>query len=235
MSQGVRIPLATAQRVATFLFERWGMDSATCLVVGSVRRERPTVGDLEILAPLPQEAVRGGVAGPIGPEHDPLFRRINASMQHPWCHEGGALFAKPATEGPIDVIGDAVSGLAPGFRSLNLRVFGKAGPQDPVAELPVQVYRSTPANHGWMMVMRTGPAEFGQWFLHQWKLAHGIPVGNAAHPASLNGHLVDARRAVVPVLTEREAFDKAGLTYIEPRLRDAHVDKVHSIRREETR
>lgn len=200
MSAAPRLPLARALRVADVLFDRWGLDRVTCHLVGSCRRERPDVGDIEIIAPAAPKA------------RDTLAGRIAATM------DGEGIFAG-AEAGPK--IGRVVQGLKPGFLACSLVV----RPYD--TEIPVQVYRYTPENYGWVMLMRTGPGEFGKWFLSAWKKRHGIP---AALPASAAGHLVDASGKIVPVADEAAAFALCGVAWVAPERREAFVARMMEVR-----
>ncbi|MFN0133449.1 MAG: hypothetical protein ACKVW3_13095 [Phycisphaerales bacterium] len=181
MSEGPRLPLTTASKVAQVLFERWELSgllpdhSAANLVVGSVRRRRDEVGDIELAAPLPG----GWETRKLSPSDDPLFRRINETMSNPWRDESTPLFGAQQTV-PDQPLGYAVRGLKPGFLACSLVLRTRIG-----IELPCQIYRYTPKNRGWLLIERTGPRDFGKWFLWRWKLQHGIPVGNdRARPAS---------------------------------------------------
>lgn len=51
MSSGPRLPLELALRASSALMDLWSLRNAGGLVVGSVRRGRATVGDLEFTAP----------------------------------------------------------------------------------------------------------------------------------------------------------------------------------------
>jgi hypothetical protein len=211
MSEGTRIPLADADKAAAFLFERWGLDPATCMVVGSVRRRRESVGDLELVAPAWDR--RGS---------DTLFEQINQSMEVQVTVERQQwdLFSTGDTTEMIvrtshPPIGHVIQGLKPGF--LHARVALKR--RSSGLFIPCEVYRYTPENRGWSILMRTGPVDFGRAFLTYWKTRFGIPMGEDGK-ASIDGHLVDASGAVVPVPTEEIAFQKCGLTWKPPAERD---------------
>lgn len=221
MSDGPRIPLDRARAAAALLFERWGLLGPASMVVGSVRRQRPLVGDVEIVAPLPAS-----------PRNDPLFEAINETMGNPWRDEREALFAGNAAPNIPGVIpraarpiGSIVRGLKPEFAACSLLVQLADG-----ADLPVQVYRYTRENAGWMILYRTGPWDFGRWFLWQWKRRFGIPVGDDHHSASMDGHLVDSSEQVVSVPTEEEAFQLAGVPFVPPERRDAFMERVQASR-----
>lgn len=230
MSEGPRLPHAKAASVAAALFEKWELTSlladhsAACVVVGSVRRRLEEVGDLEIIAPLPA----GWESRKLAAADDPLFRRINATMSNPWTDEANGLFVteRITTEpGGPDPIGQAVRGLKPGFLAASLIV----EPWDGVS-IPVQVYRYSPDNRGWLLIERTGPRDFGMWFLGQWKRRFGIPLGDAGRPASVKGHLIDVASKVVSVPTEEEAFRLAGIQPVPPERRDAFMQHLQSAR-----
>lgn len=200
MSDGPRMPLARATAAAEYLIGRWQLVGAH--VVGSVRRQRPEVGDLELIVPA-RPAV-----------DDPECAAIAATMQ---SDAPVNLFAPPPAADPI---GRALRGLKPGFLACALVVRLKDG-----YELPVQLYRYTPDNLGWMMLMRTGPADFGKWFLSRWKQAYRIAPDAQA---SVNGHLVMAGGEVVPVRTEGEAFSLCRTNPIAPERRDEFISRVQA-------
>lgn len=212
MSEGPRLPLINADAVAAALFERWKLDPARCFVVGSVRRRLETVGDIEIVAPAMPKAC------------DTICQAIEATMPPP---ASGLFAAAPLTDDMV--IGRAVRGLKAGFLCASLVV--RPFPGDPAldVEIPVQVYRYEPANLGWMMIERTGPKDYGKWWLWMWKRAWGIPVGDENHPASIDNHLVNARRERVDVASEAEAFNKCQIAYCEPHDRDRFIARQNEL------
>lgn len=209
MSGGPRLALRTARTIAERLMQRWSMSPATCFIVGSIRRQAETVADIDLVAPLP--------ASPT----DILFNAINATVTEPWSDPKAGLFARQLVRD--SAFCKAVSGLKPGFKALSLRVVLKSG-----GSIACQVFRYTPENFGWMMVEKTGPAEFGKWFLGRWKVAHGIPTGREDAKASIDNHLVNAGGVVVPVLSEEEAFDRAKLQWIPPEAREEFIERARA-------
>lgn len=221
MSQGPRIKLGDARRLCQDLWNIWGLDDKA-VVVGSVRRGLPEVGDIEIVVPAQVPALKVTQAGN---EHiDFLFIRINGSMSNPWTHPKAkerSMFdpPEPVTERVIEpepdqIIGEAVRGLKPGFlsASLLLRPLG--------LEVPCQLYRYTPKNRGWIELMRTGPADFGRLFLIAWKRRWNIPH---EQQASIDGHLVNRDGEIVHVPDEHAAFSLCGMEFILPESRDSWV------------
>lgn len=201
MSTGTRIPLEKAHAVARALCERWALAPSDVHIVGSVRRRRPDVGDLELVMPAQDAGC------------DALCGRLQATMA------GDGLFAGAASLAG-DVIGRAVSGLKPGFLAASLVV--RPYPPD---ELPVQLYRYTPENFGWMMIERTGPMEFGRWFLAQWKRHWNIPAGGKA---SIDNHLRDAGGNLIRIESERAAFNLCGMQAVEPEDRDEFMARMQA-------
>ena len=240
MSDGPRMSLAQAERFVAQLFERrlgyapteWRhidgsvktitaiehAASAGVEVVGSIRRRRPDIGDIEIIAPMPRAADPENVQS----SEDRLFRELNLCISNPWVDGSGSLFeSAPDTS---RAFGQAVRGLKPGFKACSLRLAAYG------VDVGLDVFRYDALNAGWVKLCRTGPSEFGQWFLGRWKERMGIPVGSASHKASVDGYLVDARGQVVPVGTEAECFRLIGSNYVEPERRDQMVEAMNARR-----
>lgn len=202
MSIGTRLPLAHAKDAVRALMNLWRMPADSCLVVGSVRRGREDVGDLEFTARMPVDKSR-----------DELHRAIAGTIKQEGLFEG----TKSRTYGV------AIAGFKPGFKYCALKMILKR--DDVEYELPVQIHRyhHSDANRGWIEIMRTGPVEFGELFLARWKIRHSIP---REKQASIDGHLVNAAGERVTVPTERAAFELCGMQYIEPARRDAVVAHI---------
>lgn len=225
VSTGPRITLEQAEAFVLALFQRRlgfaSIEDAAAQgveVVGSIRRRRPDIGDIEIIAPLPRAANPECVQS----SEDRLFRELNLCVSNPWVDGSGSLFAeKPDVSRAFGV---AVRGLKPGFKaaSLQLRAYG--------VEVGLDVFRYDPLNAGWVKLCRTGPSEFGQWFLGRWKERMGIPVGDPSRKASIDGYLVDSRGQIVPVGSEDEAFKLIGANFVWPDRRDAMVEAMNQRR-----
>ena len=203
MSEGPRITLAQGRLLASSLLDLWGLTGLVgeggVHVVGSIRRQKPEVGDVEIIAPWPEP-----------PAADPLFDRLAETL----IADGQAPEPNPLV-GPRRLV-YAKSGAKRWFKACNLRVPCLKWPGQPL--VGVQIYRYRPHNFGWTMLMRTGPSEFGMWFLGIWKRRMNIPRG---HQASLDGCLVSAAGDVVPTPTEADCFRLAGLQYVAPEARES--------------
>lgn len=204
MSSSKRIQISVARQLAGDLFHRWGMSAATCMIVGSVRRDCPDVGDLEFTAPLPSG------------DADPLFDRISATLIPT---EGLGLFDGADPE--PSRIGWANRGFKSGFAAASLTVKHRI-----IGEIAVEVYRYTPGdegNRGWVEIMRTGPRDFCTYFLDRWKTRHGI--ARSQH-ALVENQLRDMHGYVIPVPTEARAFELAGMDWIDPTRRGAVAESA---------
>ena len=202
MSTGPRMPLTAADAAARHLMMLWKMPKGA-IVVGSVRRRKPDVGDLEILAPLPTGNHRQG---------DDLFYAIDASINP----QRAGMFGAGG-----EPIGRAISGLGPGFKTARLEVALEIDGARLV--LPVQIFRATPASWGWKTVMYTGPDDFGKYVLWRWKAVHGI---EPSRQASIDGHLVDAEQRIVPVPSEQDVFRIARIPWVEPEARQDEAARL---------
>lgn len=206
MSTGARMIWNDAKRVAEVACREWRLH-ANEAIVGSLRRMRETVGDIELVAPYEPES------------SDQLFKAINARMANPWQDTRAGLFA-PQIE-TFEPMGRIDKGLKPGFLAASLVLTPWRG-----VEIPCQVYRYMPANEGWVRLMRTGPRDFGMWFLGKWKARFGIPLGREDRPACVNNHLVDGTGAIVPVPTEADCFMRAQIPIIDPWKRDEFAERL---------
>lgn len=203
MSTGDRIPLWMGQQAAATVMRAWKMATPACVVVGSVRRQRPDIGDVELIAPAAES-----------PRKDTLFEAIEDTLSG----DGGLGMFGTEQERFVE----PVRGLKRGFLACSL-VATLRGQDGRDYRIPVQVFRYTPKNRGWIELMRTGPGDFGQHFLVLWKQRKRIPW---ERQASVDGHLVDRDGTIVAVDSELACFAACGLGYIEPKDRDAWIGRV---------
>jgi DNA polymerase/3'-5' exonuclease PolX len=205
MSIGTRIPHPTALALANSLIALWGgrANPHGLVAVGSVRRRRASSGDLDLLCPLPAKG-----------QPDRLYQELVGEARP-------TLFS--AAEPDITV--KEISGLKKGFRtatfsvycrSLNIRAFG------------VQLHRAEADNLGWAAILRTGPEDFGRWFLWRWKDVMRIaPSGRAS-----DTYLLDMYGKPVKGFSETELIKRVAPEYIEPNKRDEFMEKKNAERRD---
>jgi len=197
VSEGPRIPLDVADQMSSWLIERLGSDLGL-EVVGSVRRRRPEVGDLELLAPVGDEA---------------LDKRLRETMVFSREKEGD-LFQAP----PPSPLGTVVRGGQPRWRACSIDLWL----QQRQCSFRLEIYRYDPGpqgNYGWIKMIRTGPSEFGRWILGRWM----VERGNSRATASANGYPLDRVGTPVACPTEDRAFTLAGVPFVPPEERDGYV------------
>lgn len=206
MSDAPRMPLVRAQAAAQLLMVQWHMPVSTCMIAGSIRRRCLECGDIDLVAPLPEN-----------PAKDDLFDKIEAT-----CVGTGSLFGDEGAK-KFTQPGD---GFKRGFHLCRLLVQLGGVERDSTVEkaavIPVQISRYAPGNRGWTEIRCTGPREFGVWFLATWKARYGIQMGEGGK-ASVDGFLVDAGGVIVPTPDERAAFASCGQEFIEPHFRDGFI------------
>lgn len=196
-----RMPLLYARGVAQALIDMIGIaPDLEPLVVGSIRRQRPDVGDIEIVCALPEEGAL-----------DQVYYNI------------GRLFTPPPTGDMFDVarerpehIGRILQGWNEGFRAISLE-WHRSKVMGPDA-IKVQIYRydaGLDGNRGWITMIRTGPDVFGQFALAEYKRISG-GCSDEGYPRTKEGKKV-------PVSTEEQALALCGLRWIPPEARDGYM------------
>jgi hypothetical protein len=205
-----------ARTIAQRLMSHLGLVEPAAMIVGSIRREKPEVGDIEIIAPLPAEA-----------EDDKLYRALRDCLEPADAPSPtNSLFAGAEMPRPrFRTIGRVVQGCKPLFKSCRFILHLK--PETirdlPARELQVDLFRyevgggGNPSNRGWIELMRTGSGEFSTAFLMAWKNARGI-LGTAEQ-GSQSGYLVDERGQKRHTPNECAAFQVVGLVWVPPHLR----------------
>lgn len=242
MSSGQRITFKVAQSIAAYVEKtllEMAIDEAEQHAVGmlqdvgSLRRKKESIGDLEVLAPLPtpREPIDGS-RPEIGWDDDPLFRVLNRIVDNPVSEPkkvAAVLWMQPREEleklaPKRRELGTAIKGLKPGFLAASIMLRVKKDVCG-VGEVKLEIFRAARDNWGWALVMRTGPQEFGIEFLTRWKRRYGIPLGDGGK-ASVDGGLVDSQGTPVPTPTEEDAFRLCGMEFIQPERRDWFVEHL---------
>lgn len=206
------MPIAYAINGAKYVVERLGITEH--LVAGSIRRRVQMVKDIELVVPMPAKG-----------EPDVLLEAIRRQIVVPGYH--GEEYAiqveiQPSLLGPAstrqekrrrpmieNAIGVAVKGVKEDFRYCQLRIAGCA---DPSKFINVDIFRydqGENGNRGWIELIRTGPADFGQKALGRWKQLNPGAYSQDGYP-----HRADGVRVAVP--TEDFAFQLLEWPWIDP-------------------
>lgn len=210
MSQGLRVGLTYAQDCAMQVCERLRIDPAG--IMGSIRRGCGSVGDIDLVAPLPAAlvgAVDGGGDGcDVRLGRDDLCARIESLFERP--RPEGFLPGGPVVAGAL---GRIEKGVAPGFKCCSLVArFGDLS-------IGVQIHRYVDGprgNKGYVEILRTGPREFTMGLFSRWKSGHGM---QQLTEASERGFLVDAVGRAVATPTEASVFEGCGMRWVPPERR----------------
>jgi DNA polymerase (family 10) len=190
-STETRIPLAQAEALAQALVARLEPVTRRCAIAGSIRRRRPTVGDIELLA-VPRLHTLPDLFGDDGSEHNMLDGLVRE-----WLDTG-------VVEHRLDKNGRPSCG----ERYKRLRYQGVA--LDLFVCLP-------PAEWGVLYLIRTGPADYGHTFVTPRSQGGWLPdylrVKDGAIQRRDDG-------TILPTPEEADVYRLLGLTYVPPEQRD---------------
>lgn len=192
MSTGVRVPLAEAQAIATDLVAILGLGCERIEVAGSIRRCRPDVGDVELVAVprLRTETVGDGFFGTREVAHDELALLVDTLVLQ------GTLEPHPA---------DPRRGER--YSKLLHRASG----------LQVDLFSARPSTFGLILLVRTGPAAYSQWLVTEARRRAHHVAGGELHRGGLGCGAVTCD--VVPTPEERDVYAALRLPYLEPERR----------------
>lgn len=170
MSTGERIPLAAADALAARVVLELGPCCERIEVGGSVRRRRPDVGDLEIVA-IPRMTMAGtqsGLFGPTGEQVSELWRELDRLVADGagWAQAPGSVADCPRCKGAggyTSAKGDTVcerchgSGLA-----TRAAPWGERYRQALYRGRQVDLFTTRPETWGALLLIRTGPSAFSR-------------------------------------------------------------------------
>lgn len=188
MSEKVRIPLTEAEALAVEVIELLQETCEHIEVLGSIRRRKPTVGDIEIgCIPRFREGDAVGLFGDVG---DPVNMQFEAIRQ---LRSAGVFGDR------LDVNGRPACGER--FQRLLCKGFA------------LDVFSCLePAQWGVIKLIRTGSGDFNKRFVLQW--SQGGKILRAGMQIR-DGALYD-RGVLVPTPEEIDVFKAVGLAYLEP-------------------
>lgn len=191
MSDKRSIPVAEAREAAERLVEAVSLFCTRIEIAGSIRREMPFVGDIEIVAAPRVRSIQAGLFGGAGgPEKDALHEHIHLMLQFKRID--------------LEARRDGGGGTALGERHKRLVWEG----------LPLDLFCVKPrAQFGAVFAIRTGPAGFSKLLVTSKSEGGAMPFGMCQHEGALwRG---DPKRGGVIVETpeERDWFREIGVPH----------------------
>ena len=200
MSTGEKIPLKKADQVADQVLAM--LQGHGLSVVGSVRRRRPLVGDIEFIAPF----------GFCGDElHDAIMLQLDTS--EPSIFNTSEFRAFRLIKGMAKRKEWRMAVLA-----ANPEVFGVA--------TTVTIYRYDRGSRGLIEILRTGPERFCDQVFDEWrKIRDEMRRFESTFPIMRDDCLVDMYGKPMNIATERGVFELIRCSYIPPENRDAMVER----------
>ena len=200
MSDGKRVPLEIAQEIAAEVVELLSPSCERIEIAGSIRREAPKVGDIEIVAIPMYEAPPTDLFGdPVGDPYDLLNEQCLSHMQT------GRFIPR------LNKLGR--KSIGPKLKWLKFYT----GRKD-VPAIALDVYACTPEQWGVTLAIRTGDADFSRRLVtrrSQGGLCPGYLVFRGWRVSS------SATRQPLDTPEESDVFKALGIAYVEPRFRSA--------------
>jgi DNA polymerase/3'-5' exonuclease PolX len=192
VSTGVRVPLVEARQVADELVARLAPSCERITVAGSIRRGRPDVGDVELVA-VPRYG----------------SRQV----------QGVGLFDGPHTE-RIDYLAETVDLLLAAGVLAPHPTDPKRGERyskllEPRSGLQVDLFTARPETFGLILLMRTGPAAYSQRLVTQAKRRGHHVADGELHKGGL-GRDDHGPCVRVPTPEEADVYRALGLPFVEP-------------------
>lgn len=206
MASGSSYPLATARRIAEALLAELAPACERIVLAGSIRRERPNVNDIEIVAiPRYTEEPVTGQAG-LFADPAPAVRRVNCLWDRIEEVSDGHGAIMPMKPGVPRIEPD------PKWhekRFAGSRYFKLFLPRTGFA---VDLFMTDAASWGLILAIRTGSSEFSRAMVTRW-----TQVSGGGHSKDGLLRMPDGR--IVPSPEEEVVFRACGVEWIEPRKR----------------
>ena len=205
MSQGERVPLGEAEPVARALAALLGPSAERVLVGGSVRRQRATVGDLEVIVLCKVDRVaRAGqqvdlfapkvlVADPVNRTHSLLDEWVGQPAE--W---------EPPETGGLHLWLRRGERWGPKYRGLFVDWYERSA-ESSGWPLKLDLFMTeVPGSFGWLSVIRTGPKDFNLWLLERLRAAGVTADGGRLYRGA------GAAREVIETPEEADVFGLFG-------------------------
>ncbi len=196
MSEKRRIPLAQAEELAAELVSLLSPSCDRISVAGSIRRRRPEVGDVELVAiPLVIERER-----PTGLFESEIVREDQLAVSCETLFDRKDQYGRQIWTKRLDSNGRHAWG--PLHKRATWRGFA------------VDLFCATPANWGWILLLRTGSREFNQRLVTERRKGGCMPEWLQS-----KGGMLMSSGQLVPTPTEESVFLALGLEFVPPELR----------------
>ena len=186
-----RVPLAKAEQIARYLVDDLEDVCERIEIVGSIRRRRPTVSDIELLVVPRIDVIRRDLFG----DPDQTVNRFDERCKN--LHGLGTLSNR------LDVNG------RPAWGERYKRVLYEGIGVDLFSVLP-------PAQFGVLMVIRTGSAEFSKRVVSQARKGGALPNEMFVADGQLFLKRWGDYPELIPTPTEQDFFDRIGMPFIDP-------------------
>lgn len=210
MSDGPRIPLKTAQRVAEDIQSMLAPSCQRLLVVGSVRREKPTVGDIELV---------------LEPRYSSTEERVNLfeTKQVKVCEVERVVDALAAVGvfSPCYKENGAVIAWPKTFTATSRHLSLWYCPNEHEA-IPLDLFIQREDRlrvWGWQTVLRTGPGEANQ------LLVTSRQKGGLLPPTFVvkDGNVTTTSGIPITLETEAQVFEEWHMVYVPPQERSVEA------------
>lgn len=200
MSDTPKRPYAEVVKIAEALKERLTPFCERLELAGSLRRRKPMIGDIELVA-IPKFEER--VVTPAG-----LFQEAKTERVHLLKEYLDGLMAEgKISHTPQKAWGDRYS---------RFLVQSKQG-----HEYKVDLFMPRPENWGVIFLIRTGSAEFSEWMVTEGHKGGPLPAGYRV----AGGELL-LNEVVVPCPEEEVYFEVVGIPFVDPAERTAEWVKA---------
>ena len=191
MTQKHQWPRAHAEATAAAIVEELAPYTTRIEIAGSLRRQRPTVGDVEVLA-IPKVEIERDMFGEKIGEHDLLHEHVATLVS------AGVFAKRPSKRGHFT------------FGPSNKLLIDNA------SGIPVDLFTTRAPNWGMAMVVRTGPADFNirlmSTFRQNWMRGHAYGGVTKVGPYGQEG----SGREEIDCPDEETVFELLNWPYREP-------------------
>lgn len=189
-----RIPLAEAEALANEVVELLAPACERWVIGGSIRRKRPTIGDLELIVEPQIVGTFGGLFGDMPERHSRLEERV----------------ANLLTDGVFALRLDVNDRPANGSHYKRLSYRGRA------LDLFIE---DRPERWGVALLLRTGSAEFNHRLVTPKGQGGWMPSGLRMHSGAIE-KIVGEQWEIVPTYTEEQVFALLRQPWVEPERRE---------------